>query len=67
MRTLRSSLQASKARDKGAAMVEFGIAVGLIAVTSVMVIGVLGADVVNAFSRGESHVESEAGLLALAA
>jgi len=47
--------------DEGATMVEYGIMVALIAVVSVLVVGVLGVDVFAAFSTAEQNI-NPAGL-----
>lgn len=63
----RSNLRASKATEKGAAMVEYGIVVALIAVVSVMVVGALGADAVSAMGHSKANVNPGASPLGLAA
>ncbi len=44
--------------DEGATMVEYGIMVALIAVVSVLVVGVLGVDVFNAFDTAQQNIDS---------
>ena len=56
-----TSLQAARASEEGATMVEYGIVVALIAVVSILVIGALGVDVFNAFDQTQSNVDSGAG------
>ena len=58
---LRKKVEESKAAEKGATMVEYGIVVALIAVVSILVIGVLGVDVFNAFDQSQSNLNPGAG------
>ena len=58
-----TALQALKASEKGATMVEYGIVVALIAVVSIAVIGVLGVDVFNAFDQSQQEIDPGAGPL----
>ena len=51
-----SYFRARMASEEGATMVEYGIMVALIAVVSVLVIGVLGVDVFSAFSTAEANI-----------
>lgn len=43
--------------DEGATMVEYGIMVALIAAISILVIGVLGVDVFDAFTTAEEGID----------
>ena len=49
-------LRAQMVSEDGATMVEYGIMVALIAVVSVLVIGVLGVDVFSAFDSAQSNI-----------
>ena len=46
--------------DEGATMVEYGIMVALIAVVSVLVIGVLGVNVFAAFDTAQQNIDPTA-------
>jgi pilus assembly protein Flp/PilA len=61
MLQLWTALQAWKASEKGATMVEYGIVVALIAVVSILVVGALGVDVFNAFDQSQSNMDPGAG------
>ena len=61
MREIWTNLQAGKASEKGATMVEYGIVVALIAVVSILVVGALGVDVFNAFDQSQSNMNPGAG------
>ena len=50
--------------DEGATMVEYGIMVALIAVVSVLVIGALGVDVLNAFQSAQENISTGSGPVA---
>jgi pilus assembly protein Flp/PilA len=56
-----TKIQAFKASEKGATMVEYGIVVALIAVVSILVVGALGIDVFNAFDQSQSNMNPGAG------
>jgi len=56
-----SQIQAWKASENGATMVEYGIVVALIAVVSILVVGALGVDVFNAFDQSQSNLNPGAG------
>jgi len=56
-----TALEAWKASEKGATMVEYGIVVALIAVVSIAVVGVLGVDVFNAFDQSQQAIDPGAG------
>ncbi len=56
-----TALQAWKASEHGATMVEYGIVVALIAVVSILVVGALGVDVFNAFDQSQSNLDPGAG------
>ena len=58
-----TALQAWKASEKGATMVEYGIVVALIAVVSIVVVGVLGLDVFAAFDQSQQNLDPGAGPL----
>ncbi len=51
-----SYFRARMSSDEGATMVEYGIMVALIAVVSILVIGVLGVDVFNAFDTTHQEI-----------
>ncbi len=44
--------------ERGATMVEYGIIVSLIAVASILILGVLGVDVFNAFNSAENNMNA---------
>lgn len=56
-------LRARIGSDEGATMVEYGIMVALIAVVSVIVIGILGLDVFNAFDTAQDSISTGSGPL----
>ncbi len=56
-----TALQAWKASEKGATMVEYGIVVALIAVVSILVVTALGLDVFAAFDQTQSNIDPGAG------
>ncbi len=58
-----TAIQAWKASEKGATMVEYGIVVALIAVVSILVIGALGVDVFDAFDQSQQNIDPGAGPL----
>ncbi|MDH3606690.1 MAG: Flp family type IVb pilin [Acidimicrobiia bacterium] len=47
--------------DQGATMVEYAIMVALIAAVSILVIGFLGLDVLDAFSDAETKFDGSSG------
>ena len=61
MLELWTNIQAARASEEGATMVEYGIVVALIAVVSILVIGALGVDVFNAFDQSQSNMDPGAG------
>jgi len=61
MLELWTELQALRASEEGATMVEYGIVVALIAVVSILVVGALGVDVFNAFDQGQQNINPGAG------
>lgn len=48
-------------RERGATAVEYGLIVALIAAIIVGVVGFLGADVLDAFTKVESGIDGKAG------
>ena len=48
--------RAQMVSEEGATMVEYGIMVALIAVVSVIVVGVLGVDVFSAFDTAQANI-----------
>ena len=56
-----TNIQAARASEEGATMVEYGIVVALIAVVSILVVGALGVDVFNAFDQSQSNMDPGAG------
>ena len=56
MLQLWNALQARKASEEGATMVEYGIMVALIAVVSIVVITTIGTDLLAAFTDVEQQL-----------
>lgn len=56
MLQLWNELQAKKASEEGATMVEYGIMVALIAVVSIVVITTIGTDLLAAFTNVEQQL-----------
>ncbi len=56
MLQLWNALQARKASEEGATMVEYGIMVALIAVVSIVVITTIGTDLLAAFTTVETKL-----------
>jgi len=56
MLQLWNALQARKASEEGATMVEYGIMVALIAVVSIVVITTIGTDLLAAFTTVETQL-----------
>jgi len=56
MLQLWNDLQAKKASEEGATMVEYGIMVALIAVVSIVVITTIGTDLLAAFTNVEQQL-----------
>ena len=55
-----SYFRARLSSEEGATMVEYGIMVALIAVVSVLVIGVLGVNVFGAFDTAQQNIDPSA-------
>ncbi len=58
-----TALQAWRASEDGATMVEYGIVVALIAVVSILVVGALGVDVFDAFDQSQQQIDGGAAPL----
>ena len=51
----------ARLNEDGATMVEYGIMVALVAAVSIVVIGILGLDVLGAFTTAETEIDGVGG------